>query len=405
MEADIEVIRQSKETAIKEQDFEKAASLRDNEKAAKLKLETSLSDWRKHRDEQIVEVGADDIMYVISKWTGIPLTRLEEKETERLITIGDQLKDKVIGQEEGVQALAKALRRSRADLKDPKRPIGSFIFLGPTGVGKSHLAKALAQQVFGEADALIQLDMSEYMEKFNVSRLVGSPPGYVGHEEGGQLTEKVRRRPYCVVLFDEIEKAHPDVWNILLQILEDGQITDSLGRKIDFRNTIIIMTSNVGAELIKKQNVVGFSATDTDQTSYDVVKEKLLAEAKKVFKPEFLNRLTDIIVFHQLTREHLSKIVHLEVAKVEDRLKSRSISFKISPEALEYLIDKGYDPAYGARPLRRAIEKYVEDPIAEELIRGTIKSNSVVTITLKDKELVFTSDSIIEIETLKTGSL
>lgn len=341
-------------------------------------------------------------MHVISKWTGIPLTRLEEKETSRLINIGDELTGKVIGQEEGVQALAKALRRSRADLKDPKRPIGSFIFLGPTGVGKTHLAKALAQNVFGETDALIQLDMSEYMEKFNVSRLVGSPPGYVGYEEGGQLTEKVRRRPYCVVLFDEIEKAHPDVWNILLQILEDGQITDSLGRKVDFRNTIIIMTSNVGAELIKKQSVVGFSTNESDHNNYELVKEKLLGEAKKVFKPEFLNRLTDIIVFHQLTREHLSKIVHLEIAKVEERLKAREISFNISPEAIEYLIDKGYDPAYGARPLRRAIEKFVEDPIAEELIRGTIKSSSVVNINLKDKELVFTSDA--NTESVKSGS-
>ncbi len=402
MEGTIETIRQDKETAIKEQDFEKAAALRDKEKAAKQKLETSLADWRKHRDEQVVTVGPDDIMHVISKWTGIPLTRLEEKETSRLINIGDELTGKVIGQEEGVQALAKALRRSRADLKDPKRPIGSFIFLGPTGVGKTHLAKALAQNVFGETDALIQLDMSEYMEKFNVSRLVGSPPGYVGYEEGGQLTEKVRRRPYCVVLFDEIEKAHPDVWNILLQILEDGQITDSLGRKVDFRNTIIIMTSNVGAELIKKQSVVGFSTNESDHNNYELVKEKLLGEAKKVFKPEFLNRLTDIIVFHQLTREHLSKIVHLEIAKVEERLKAREISFNISPEAIEYLIDKGYDPAYGARPLRRAIEKFVEDPIAEELIRGTIKSSSVVNINLKDKELVFTSDA--NTESVKSGS-
>jgi ATP-dependent Clp protease ATP-binding subunit ClpC len=393
MEADIEVIRQDKETAIKEQDFEKAASLRDKEKAAKQKMESDLAQWRKHRDEQIVEVGADDILYVISKWTGIPLTRLEEKESARLINIGEDLRGQVIGQEEGVQALAKALRRSRADLKDPKRPIGSFIFLGPTGVGKTHLAKALAKNIFGEADSLIQLDMSEYMEKFNVSRLVGSPPGYVGYEEGGQLTEKVRRRPYSVVLFDEIEKAHPDVWNILLQILEDGQITDSLGRKIDFRNTIILMTSNVGAELIKKQNVVGFGAGDSNQGTYDQVREKLLGEAKKVFKPEFLNRLTDIIVFHQLNREHLSKIVHLEIAKVEERLKPREITFKITPEAIEFLIDKGYDPAYGARPLRRAIEKFVEDPIAEELIRGTIKSSSQVQVYLKGKELAFSSEA------------
>jgi ATP-dependent Clp protease ATP-binding subunit ClpC len=390
MEATIEKIKNDKESAIKDQDFEKAAALRDKEKEARHQLEQTMADWRKKRDEMEVEVSEDDIYTVVSKTTGIPLTRLEAKETARLLSIGEELQGKVIGQDEAVVALAKALRRSRADLKDPKRPIGSFIFLGPTGVGKTHLAKQLAEHVFGEADALIQLDMSEYMEKFNVSRLVGSPPGYVGYEEGGQLTEKVRRRPYCVVLFDEIEKAHPDVWNIMLQILEDGHVTDSLGRKVDFRNTIIIMTSNVGAELVKKSNVMGFGTADPDTADYEAIKEKLLAEAKKVFKPEFLNRLTDIIVFHSLTRENLTKIVELEVKKVGDRLKERKIVLQVAKPAMEFLIEKGYDPQYGARPLKRAIERYVEDPLAEEIIRGAIKDGDTVAIDLKDGALTFT---------------
>jgi ATP-dependent Clp protease ATP-binding subunit ClpC len=390
MEEGIEKIRIEKETAIKQQDFEKAAALRDKEKAAKNDYEQAVADWRKKRDEQEVLVDNDDIFTVVSKWTGIPLTRLESKEMERLLNIAGALHDKVIGQDTAVDALAKALRRSRADLKDPNRPIGSFIFLGPTGVGKTHLAKCLAEYVFGEPEALIQLDMSEYMEKFNVSRLVGSPPGYIGYEEGGQLTEKVRRRPYSVVLFDEIEKAHPDVWNILLQILEDGQITDSLGRKVDFRNTIILMTSNVGAELMRKQTTVGFGIPSEEQ-DYEATKEKLLAEAKKTFKPEFLNRLTDIVVFHSLNREHLSKIVGLEIDKVQKRLKTRNVTLKVSDAALQFLIDKGYEPTYGARPLRRAIERYLEDPVAEELIRGNLKSDSTVLVELDGDKLNFKS--------------
>ncbi|MDX6766985.1 MAG: ATP-dependent Clp protease ATP-binding subunit [Candidatus Methylacidiphilales bacterium] len=389
-EAKIETIKSEKEAAIKDQDFEKAAALRDKEKEARLSLENTMAEWRRKRDETEVLVDIDDVYTIVSKWTGIPLTRLEAKETAKLLTIGEELKGKVIGQDEAVHALSKALRRSRADLKDPKRPIGSFIFLGPTGVGKTHLAKQLAEHVFGEADALIQLDMSEYMEKFNVSRLVGSPPGYVGYEEGGQLTEKVRRRPYCVVLFDEIEKAHPDVWNILLQILEDGTITDSLGRKVDFRNTIIIMTSNVGAELVKRNNTMGFGTADPDAADYEAIKEKLLGEAKKVFKPEFLNRLTDIIVFHSLTRENLTKIVELEIKKVGERLRERKILVKLTQPALDFLIEKGYDPQYGARPLRRAIERFLEDPLAEEIIRGTIKEGCVVAVDLQGTELTFT---------------
>ncbi|MEM9398775.1 MAG: ATP-dependent Clp protease ATP-binding subunit [Verrucomicrobiota bacterium] len=387
-EGEIETIKFSKETAIKEQDFEKAASLRDEEKDAKEALEKALAEWRKKRDEQEVNVTDDDIMHIVSKWTGVPLTRMEDKEMSRLLNIAEQLRKNVIGQEEGVEALAKALRRSRADLKDPNRPIGSFIFLGPTGVGKTHLAKSLAKHVFGEEEALIQMDMSEFMEKFNVSRLIGSPPGYVGYEEGGQLTEKVRRRPYSVVLFDEIEKAHPDVWNILLQILEDGQITDSLSRKIDFRNTIIIMTSNVGAELIKKQNVMGFGSS-SEESDYEATKDKLLAEAKKVFKPEFLNRLTDIIVFHSLNKKHLSKIVNIEVQLVVDRLEKKGMGLELSEEATNFLIEKGHDPSYGARPLRRAIERHLEDPIAEEIIRAKIKEGDKIRVNVKNKELTF----------------
>jgi ATP-dependent Clp protease ATP-binding subunit ClpC len=389
IEAEIEEIKGRKEASIKAQDFEKAAALRDSEKEAKDKLENVLVEWRTRRDEQEVLVTDDDIRHVVSKWTGVPLSRMEQQDMDRLLRVSDELKGKVIGQDEAVYAMGKALRRSRADLKDPKRPIGSFIFLGPTGVGKTHLAKTLAQYMFGDESALIQIDMSEYMDAHNVSRLVGAPPGYVGYEEGGQLSEKVRRRPYSVVLFDEIEKAHPDIWNILLQILEDGVVTDSLGRKVDFRNTIIIMTSNVGADLIRKNMVMGFGVK-SDEHSYEQMKDKMLTEAKRVFKPEFLNRLDDIIVFHSLTRDDLTKIVDIEVSKVLTRLKPRQITFRLTPEATAYLIEKGYDPAYGARPLRRAVERYLEDPMAEEILRGTIKNGDFVVVGEKDKALTFT---------------
>ena len=389
IEAEIEEIKGRKEASIKAQDFEKAAALRDSEKEAKDKLENVLTEWRTRRDEQEVLVTDDDIRHVVSKWTGVPLSRMEQQDMDRLLRVSDELKGKVIGQDEAVYAMGKALRRSRADLKDPKRPIGSFIFLGPTGVGKTHLAKTLAHYMFGDESALIQIDMSEYMDAHNVSRLVGAPPGYVGYEEGGQLSEKVRRRPYSVVLFDEIEKAHPDIWNLLLQILEDGVVTDSLGRKVDFRNTIIIMTSNVGADLIRKNMVMGFGVK-TDEHSYDQMKDKMLSEAKRVFKPEFLNRLDDIIVFHSLTRDDLTKIVDIEVGKVLTRLKPRQITFRLTPEATTYLIEKGYDPAYGARPLRRAVERYLEDPMAEEILRGSIKNGDFVVVGEKEKALSFT---------------
>ena len=389
IEVEIEEIKGRKEAAIKAQDFEKAAALRDSEKDAKDKLENVLTEWRTRRDEQEVLVTDDDIRHVISKWTGVPLSRMEQADMDRLLKVSEELKGKVIGQDEAVYAMGKALRRSRADLKDPKRPIGSFIFLGPTGVGKTHLAKTLAQYMFGDETALIQIDMSEYMDAHNVSRLVGAPPGYVGYEEGGQLSEKVRRRPYSVVLFDEIEKAHPDIWNLLLQILEDGVVTDSLGRKVDFRNTIIIMTSNVGADVVKKNMVMGFGVK-SGEADYDQMKDKMMTEAKRVFKPEFLNRLDDIIVFHSLTRDDLTKIVDIEVAKVHHRLKPREITFRLTTEATAFLIEKGYDPSYGARPLRRAVERYLEDPMAEEILRGTIKNGDFVVVGEKDKALTFT---------------
>src|SRR5258705_2516901 len=367
IEKNIETIRAEKEEAIKAQDYEKAAALRDSEQHIKDKLERILNGWREQSDEREVIVTGEDIMHIVSKWTGVPLNRMEQKEAQKLLNMEEELKQQVIGQDEAVIAISRALRRSRADLKDPRRPIGSFIFMGPTGVGKTFLARSLAEFMFGDADALIQIDMSEYMGKFTGSRLIGSPPGYVGYEEGGQLSEAVRRRPYSVVLFDEIEKAHPDVMHLLLQILEEGKITDSLGQKIDFRNTIIIMTSNVGAELIKRQTALGFGAI-AGHGSYEAMRDKILDESKRVFRPEFLNRLDDTIVFHTLTKPDLIQIVDLEVAKVIQRIKAKDIKVHLDTTAVEFLIDKGYDPTYGARPMRRAVEKYLEDPLAEEFI-------------------------------------
>lgn len=392
IEAEIETIKGDKEGAIKAQDFERAAALRDAEKQAKDKLDNVLAEWRKAKEEKEVFVTDEDIMHVLSKWTGVPLNRMEQKESAKLLAMEDELKGKVIGQDEAVIAISKALRRSRADLKDPRRPIGSFVFLGPTGVGKTFLARTLAEFMFGDADALIQLDMSEYMEKFTASRLIGSPPGYVGYEEGGQLSEAVRRRPYSIVLFDEIEKAHPDVMHLLLQILEEGKVTDSLGRKIDFRNTIIIMTSNAGAEMIKKQTSLGFGAPKLDD-NYDTMREKVLEETKRVFKPEFLNRLDDIIVFHTLTKPDLIRIVDLEVSKVVKRLATRSIQIELDQSSHELLIEKGYDPAYGARPMRRAVERFLEDPMAEELLKGAIKEGDTVKVTRAGEKLSFLAES------------
>jgi ATP-dependent Clp protease ATP-binding subunit ClpC len=380
IEAEIEEIRGEKEVAIKEQDFEKAAHLRDKEKAAKKRHDDVLDKWRTNNTERIVDVTEEDIMAVVSKWTGVPLQRMEQAEAEKLLRMEEELKKRIIGQDEAVIAISKALRRSRADLKDPKRPIGSFIFLGPTGVGKTFLAKNLAEFMFGSAESLIQLDMSEYMEKHTASRLIGAPPGYVGYEEGGQLSEAVRRRPYSVVLFDEVEKAHPDVMHLLLQILEEGQITDNFGRKIDFRNTVIILTSNIGAETIKRQTSLGFGAIQQDVADHGGMKDKVMEAAKKFFKPEFINRLDDIVVFHMLERTELSQIVDLEISKVLARLKNKRITLTLEESAREFLMKEGYDPQYGARPMRRAVEKNIEDPLAEGLLRGEVKEGDTVKV-------------------------
>jgi ATP-dependent Clp protease ATP-binding subunit ClpC len=388
LEAEIEKIKAQKERAIKDQDFEGAAAMRDKEKHAKEKLDAVLASWRASREEKRVTVGEEDILQVVAKWTGIPLKRMEEGEAQRLLALEHEMARMIIGQKEAVSALCKALRRSRADLKDPRRPIGTFALLGPTGVGKTLLAKTLAEILFGDPKALIQLDMSEYMERHNASRMVGSPPGYVGYEEGGQLTEQVRRRPYSVVLFDEIEKAHPDVMNMLLQILEEGKLTDNVGRVINFRNTIILLTSNVGAELIRRQTTMGFSPI-SDEHSYERMKEKIMDEAKKVFRPEFMNRLDDIIVFRSLTKPDLLEILDLEVSKVLKRLKAKQLHLTLEPAAMEFLVEKGYDPTYGARPMRRAVERYLEDPLAEEILKGSLQPNEPVTVVVEEGKLAF----------------
>ena len=373
METRIAEIKERKDKAVETQIFEEAARLRDEEKQARSELQNMLETWRNSYENNYVPVTDEDVMSVLSKWTGIPLARMEEKETAKLLRMEEELKSKVIGQDEAASAIARALRRSRADIKDPRRPIGSFLFLGPTGVGKTYLARNLAEIMFGTADALIQVDMSEYMEKHTTSRLIGSPPGYVGHDEGGQLTEAVRRRPYSVILFDEVEKAHPDVMNLLLQILEEGSVTDSLGRKINFRNTIIILTSNVGAASAKRQSTMGFGAMAADNADYAAMKGKILEEARRQFRPEFLNRFDDISVFRMLERDDLERIVHLEADKLISRLKAKNITLALSQEALNLIIKNGYDPQYGARPMRRAIERLLEDPLAESLLRGDVK--------------------------------
>jgi len=395
MEAEIEEIKGKKEKAIKNQDFEGAAQMRDQEKQAKEKLETLLLNWRKAGEEKRIVVDEDDILHIVAKWTGIPLKRMGQDETQRLLTVETEMEKVVIGQREGVSALCKALRRSRADLKDPKRPIGTFLLLGPTGVGKTLLAKTLAEQMFGDAKSLIHLDMSEYMEKFNVSRLIGSPPGYVGYEEGGQLTEKVRRNPYSVVLFDEIEKAHPDVWNLLLQILEDGKLTDNTGHVVNFRNTIILMTSNVGSDTIKKQSTLGFSPI-TDESTYEKMRERILDEAKRTFRPEFLNRLDDVIVFRSFTKPDLIQILTLEADKVVERLRHKNIKLELDDKAKDFLVEKGYDPQYGARPMRRAVERFLEDPLAEEILKGSLQPGEPILVTSDKEKLVFNQKAAAE---------
>lgn len=381
----IKEICAAKESAISDQNFEEAAEARDKEKKLRAKRERVLEKWKKSREEERATVDEDDMLQVVADWTGIPLNRMEAKESKKLLKLEEDLREHIIGQDFATEVVAKALRRSRADLKDPKRPIGSFMFLGPTGVGKTHLAKILAERIFGDQDSLIQIDMSEYMEKHAVSRMIGSPPGYVGHEEGGQLTEAIRRKPYSVILFDEIEKAHPDVAQILLQILEDGRLTDSLGRKVDFRNTILIMTSNVGAHILQRNTSMGFSIGDADQ-DFDNTKDKIMDEAKKSFKPEFLNRLTEIVIFRPLAKDSMSSIVDLELDKVSQRLKDKKLTIEVTEEAKNFLIDKGYDNKLGARPLRRAVEKYLEDTLAEELLSGNLRKNKPITVILSEDE-------------------
>ncbi|MCK9314547.1 MAG: ATP-dependent Clp protease ATP-binding subunit [Verrucomicrobia bacterium] len=387
MEKGIESAREKKEKAIAEQRFEDAALFRDTERQEADSLEKARRQWRTTIDEKKVIVDEPEVTQVVSKWTGVPLRGMEKDELKRLLSMEKELSARVIGQQAAVSSISKALRRSRADLKDPKRPIGVFMLLGPTGVGKTLLSHVLAESMFGDAKALIQLDMSEYMEKFTVSRLVGSPPGYVGYDEGGQLTEKVRRRPYSVVLFDEIEKAHPDVWNILLQILEEGKLTDSMGRVIDFRNTIILLTSNVGAEATRKVNI-GFGNAN-EEADTERLKAQLLEEAKKTFRPEFLNRLDEILVFRPLNKEDLVKVLDLEMSKLSSRLRHKDIELELEESARDLLIKKGYDPVYGARPMRRTVEQMVQDPLAEEILRGHIRPGERVKVGVDKESLIF----------------
>jgi ATP-dependent Clp protease ATP-binding subunit ClpC len=380
LEARIDEIRKEKESAVNNQEFEKAAQLRDEENKLRRELENKRNNWQQKKGGEELEVTAEDIAQVVASWTGIPVRKLAEEESDRLLRMEEILHRRVIGQDEAVRAVSRAIRRARAGLKDPKRPIGSFIFLGPTGVGKTELARALAEALFGDEDAMVRIDMSEYMEKFAVSRLVGAPPGYVGYEEGGQLTEAVRRKPYSVVLLDEIEKAHPDVFNILLQVLEDGRLTDAKGRTVDFRNTVIIMTSNVGVSLIRREAVMGFKTEEEQNAGYENMKKKVMEEMRRTFRPEFLNRIDEIIVFHSLSREHIKDIVGLMVREVAKRLADNEIEVEVTEAAKEYLAREGFDEDYGARPLRRAIQKEIEDRLSEEMLRGTFKRGDRVRI-------------------------
>ena len=383
LDEQIERLNQDKEEAVANQDFERAAALRDQADKLKKKKETITREWRERSKEVDGTVDEEVIAEVVSKMTGIPLTRLETEETARLLKMEDDIQKRVISQSEAIRRISEAVRRSRAGLKDPKRPIGSFIFAGPTGVGKTLLAKALAEFMFGDADALLQIDMSEYMEKHNVSRLIGAPPGYVGYEEGGQLTEKIRRRPYAVVLLDEIEKAHPDVYNMLLQIMEEGRLTDSFGRNVDFKNTIIIMTTNAGAEVTSSSNIFGFDRGRDEAGSYEQMKERLKVAIEKYFRPEFLNRLDDVIVFHSLNKQDLKQIVDIELSKIRGRMADRGLELVLTDDAKDYLIAKGYNPDYGARPLRRAIENMIENPLSEEILRGSFTGKNTIIVEVE----------------------
>ena len=395
LEKRLENIKKEKEQAVNRQEFEKAAELRDEEKKAAEEVEKIRKEWEEKRGEVKAEVTEKDIANIVADWTKVPVSQLTEDEAHKLLRLESELHKRVIGQDEAVSAVSKAIRRARAGLKDPNRPIGSFIFLGPTGVGKTELSKALAEAMFGDEDAMIRLDMSEYMEKHTVSKLIGSPPGYVGFDDGGQLTEKVRRKPYCVLLFDEIEKAHPDVFNILLQILDDGRLTDAKGRTVDFKNCIIIMTSNIGANDIKKR-AMGFSnaeGEDKETSDYEIMKENMIAELKRNFRPEFINRIDDIIVFHKLSKDDVSKIADLMLATVAKRLAERDIYLDYTDEAAKLLSKRGFDEEYGARPLRRVIQQTVEDKLSEEILEGTIKLGDNVKMIVKDDQIAFEKES------------
>lgn len=394
LEDEIADYEKEKASAINEQDFERAARLRDEQKELQTKLDDAKKKWQEQQKGNSGEVTAEDIAKIVSEWTGIPVVQLTKEESERLLNMENVLHERVIGQSEAVTAIAKAIRRGRVGLKDPKRPVGSFIFLGPTGVGKTELCKALAEAMFGDENAMLRLDMSEYMEKHTVSKLIGSPPGYVGFEEGGQLTEKVRRKPYSVVLFDEIEKAHPDVFNMLLQILEDGRLTDSQGRTVDFKNTIIIMTSNVGARLItEKQSSLGFNSENenADESEKKDIKELVTGELRKVFRPEFLNRVDDIIVFNKLNKDEIKQIAVKMLKTLENRLDKMNIKISFTDNAVSEIADKGFDENYGARPLRRAIQSEIEDPLSEQMLEGKVKDGAVVTCDFADGQFTFTT--------------
>ena len=383
-----------KDAAIRGQDFERAAEVRDKERELEIQIEARRAEWQSHEQDGERSVGPEDIAAVVSGWTGIPVTSITQDESERLLHMEEELHKRVVGQEEGIRAVSRALRRGRVGLKDPKRPIGSFLFLGPTGVGKTELCKALAEAMFGDENAMIRIDMSEYMEKHTVSKLIGSPPGYVGYEEGGQLTEKVRRKPYSVILFDEIEKAHEDVFNIMLQIMDDGRLTDSQGRKVDFKNTIIVMTSNVGARnLTERHTKLGFTAEGDQETEdYEHIREAVMGDLKRTFKPEFLNRIDETVVFHQLTRENIREISAKMLENVGSRMAAMDITLKADDAALDVLADKGFDPVYGARPLRRAIQNLVEDAAAEQMLDGTIRAGQTVLVTAEDGKIVLKAE-------------
>ena len=392
LEQTIEVTKQEKEEAIRTQDFEKAASLRDKERNLREKLEKEQEKWKDKNTKKVTEITEEEIAEVIANWTKIPVKKLTQNENEKLKNLEQTLHKRVIGQEEAISAVSKAIRRGRVGLKDPKRPIGSFLFLGPTGVGKTELSKALAEALFGDENAMVRIDMSEYMEPHSISKLIGSPPGYVGFDDGGQLTEKVRRKPYCVILFDEVEKAHPDVMNMLLQILEDGRLTDSQGRTVNFKNAVIIMTSNIGARLITENKKLGFAGVSSDEEKeekkkYEETKKEVLAELKKQFRPEFINRIDEIIVFHKLTDTEISSIIEIMLKEVQTRLQENNMEIKMDKSVKELIAKEGIDKAYGARPLRRTIQSLVEDKIAEAILDGEIKTGTKVKLVAKDGKI------------------